>query len=144
MKKALFFVTICLLQGVLFGQATEYRIHFSENFPLKGKSTTIKVLKGDLPVPGAGVEVIYRPNSQTVIREELGVTDSLGTVSWIPRDAGIVTVEINNRLNGEILVKENVAVRFGKFPSSGIFIICLAGFVLFGGMITSFRLLFKK
>lgn len=144
MKKALLLVIGCLLPSVLFAQGIEYCIHLSQDFPLKGKLTTITVVKGDLPLSGAGVEVIYRPNSQTAVRDTLGVTDSLGTVSWRPRDAGIVTVAINDKPSRKILVRQNVAVRFGRFPSGGILVMCIAGVVLFGGMITSFLLLFKK
>ena len=130
-----------LLLEIAGAQNSDYHIELAEEPPLKGSLNRIIFLKGDLPVPGAEVRVTYRPNSATVITQRLGATDSTGAVSWIPEDAGIVTIQVTS---GKIQTIRNVAVRFGRFPLGGILIISIAGLILFGGMTISFILLFKR
>lgn len=141
MRRVLILGLLGLLLNISGAQISDYHIELAKEPPLKGSINRIIFLKGDLPVPGAEVRVTYRPNSATVVIERLGATDPTGAVSWIPKDAGIVTIQVTS---GKIQTIKNVAVRFGRFPLGGVLIISIAGLILFGGITISFILLFKR
>lgn len=107
-------------------EAQEIRV--GQEFPVRGETTTLTVTGADdQPRIGDVVQVTYRPNSETLSTETLPPTDAAGRVDWTPRDAGIVTLAV------EDLASHNVAVRFGRFPGAGLGIMILAGLLLFGG-----------
>jgi hypothetical protein len=112
-------------------------IHLDEQYPLRGRATRVEVVDdGGRPVAGAVVEALYRPNSQTSHRAALAPTDAAGATAWVPEDAGIVTLTARAPGAGDAsppLATTNVAVRYGGFPAPGVFIMLLAGVLLFGG-----------
>jgi len=82
--------------------------------------------------------VVYRPNSRTEEREEIGLLGPGGEVSWTPKHAGITRLSIEGT-GGEEVVSRNVAVRFRSPPALGVIIFLVAGALLFGGASLSMR-----
>lgn len=126
-----------LLAGVLPGVAAAAGIEVADTFPTRGEATELRVETGEGPLAEVVVEALYRPNSETASSEELPPTDDHGTVRWVPRDAGIVTLSVVGRSD----LSRNVAVRFGTFPRNGVAIMIVAGLLLFGGAAFGFRML---
>ena len=74
----------------------------------------------------------YRPNSKTAETTQAVAFPADGKLRWKAVDSGIV--QINARGPGEKdKLSINVAVRFPSPPISGIVILLIAGFILFGG-----------
>lgn len=116
--------------------------------PLRGQPVRVTVLEGGQPLAGARVVAVYRPNSNTQHREELAAVDSSGLLLWTPTDAGPVTLEVRDAgtpadADEPPMAAITVAVRFGSFPPSGLFIMVLAGILLFGGAATGMYLLMR-
>lgn len=139
-----------LIGGVLLavaGAAAAGEVAPADPYPLRGTHTTLTVTGDDgAPVPGAVVEAIYRPSSETEARETLAPTGADGTVDWEPRVAGIVTLVARSG-PGETapeIARRSVAVRFGGFPGPGILIMALAGLLLFGGAALGFVALMRS
>ncbi len=79
-----------------------------------------------LSLPAADTLVItYRPGSNISRVERVPVTDASHT--WTPREAGLVALSTP----GGAL--QTVSVRFDSTPVWGLFILVLAGGILFGG-----------
>lgn len=117
-----------LATWALPGMAGAQEISVDQEFPTRGETSTVTVRgEDDQARAGEVVEVTYRPNSETSSTETLPPTNAAGRVEWTPRDAGIVTLAV------EDLASHNVAVRFGRFPGAGLGIMILAGLLLFGG-----------
>ena len=126
---------ILVVPGVL--EAQEIRV--DQEFPVRGETATVTVTGADgRPRAGDVVEVTYRPTSETQSTETLPPPDAAGQVIWTPRDAGIVTLAV------EDLASHNVAVRFGRFPAAGLGIMILAGLLLFGGAGVGFVTLLRS
>lgn len=89
-----------------------------------------------LAEPADTLTVTYRPNSSIATQEVL-LTNGQQTVEWVPQQAGVAA--ISTPAGGS----QNVSVRFQDAPASGIFVLLLAGFILFGGVIFAFVKLFK-
>ena|GEM_PF-2416116 len=122
------------------------QITLSDEFPRVHQMTDITVLdqKG-VPVEGAIIGLTYRPNSmveRSVTLEEQ--TDSLGTISWIPDDAGLCSITASNaRKPDSLLASTDVSVRFESFSPQGILVFLVAFVVLFGGTTLSIIMLFR-
>jgi len=71
------------------------------------------------------VQVIWRPNSAIPDTVNLDVTGQ--TFTWTPKQAGVATMTTSNGTS------QNVSVRYDGVPASGIFILIIAGTILFGG-----------
>lgn len=122
-----------LAAGAAATPAWAAEVVVAEQYPLRGVATTITVSEAGAPLAGAEVEALYRPNSQTSFTETVGATDAAGRLSWVPRDAGIVTLSARPAGGGDTLAAHTVAVRYGGFPASGLTIMVVAGLLLFGG-----------
>jgi len=94
----------------------------------------IEVKEGEKAVGGVPVRVIYNPDTPREIRQDLGQTDGAGRIAWRPND-GIVRVEVGERL---VIASRNVAVKFERFPLSGLAIFLFAGCFLYGGLLLAF------
>lgn len=82
--------------------------------------------------------VTYRPNS-SIARRVLIPAEGRQTVVWTPAEAGVVALATPQ--GGP---QQNVSVRFDTPPVSGIFILLLAGAILFGGAVFAFVKLFQE
>ncbi|HUO86084.1 MAG TPA: hypothetical protein VM617_01730 [Thermoanaerobaculia bacterium] len=111
------------------------RLEASDERPVIGQSVRLTVLAGGTPLPGARVTATYRPNSSTTSTEELVATDAAGSVLWEPRAAGPVNLQAwaPGDVAAAPAVTFAVAVRYGRFPPSGLAIMLIAGALLFGG-----------
>lgn len=134
MRSASILVGGVLAIGLLPGPAAaSVTIEVDRPSPLRGEALTVTVTGDGRPLAGAGLEALYRPNSQTSFVESLPPTDAAGTSEWTPRDAGIVTLSVLDPADGPPLATRTLAVRFGSFPARGIAVMVLAGLLLFGG-----------
>lgn len=126
---ALLFVgLLAVAQGAL-----AVTIELPEEYPLKGETTAIRVVGEDGPLAGAEIDILYRPNSDTSFAKTLPPTDAAGATEWTPLDAGLVRLSVRAAGSKTVLFQRDVSVRFGSFPGGGIFIMVLAGTLLFGG-----------
>ncbi len=71
------------------------------------------------------VQVIWRPNS--AISDTVTLDVSGQTFTWTPTQAGVATMTTSNGTS------QNISVRYDSYPASGIFILIIAGTILFGG-----------
>ncbi len=71
------------------------------------------------------VQVIWRPNS--AIPDTVTIVPQNQQFSWTPIQAGVATMTTSNGTS------QNVSVRYDSYPASGIFILIIAGTILFGG-----------
>jgi hypothetical protein len=117
---------ICL--AVLPAAALELAV--DPEVPVEGEPSQITVTFDGAPVAGAAVTVLYRPNSEVSVENELGRTDSYGRISWQPQDAGLVTI---SAAAAEETIARDVSVRYAGVPWRGLAVLLLAGFILFGG-----------
>ena len=105
--------------------------------PALGQSaTSISVLPERLVVgdkatltfdaPVAAVITTYRPNSAIPIVDTLTV-GGFTSVRWTPERAGVVRVSVPGGPS------RNLSVRFAALPTAGLFVLIVAGLILFGG-----------
>jgi hypothetical protein len=121
--------------------AAQGTIFLQTQFPVQKENTRIIVqTEAGNPIPGAKVTATYRPGSRVQADSEVGITNSGGTVDWIPLEAGIVSIsaEFPGAGGDDIQLQTNVSVRFASTPVSGIVIMLLAGILLIGGSIVRF------
>ena len=91
--------------------------------PIQGRPVRIT-----LQQPVDRVEVVWRPNSAV---PDTVALDATGTsFVWRPTRAGVARIAL---ITGEERVEENVSVRYDAYPGAGIFILIVAGTILFGG-----------
>ena len=114
------------------------QIQLSEPMPIKGQAVDIT-----LPQPAQRLLIRYRPNSSLSTMDTLYSETPTDHFQWKARQAGIATLFTEDE-DGQTLHSRNVSVRFKGTSPGGIVVMLLAGIVLFGGAIFSFRLLFKK
>jgi hypothetical protein len=137
--------------------AQEMAIRADDERPLRGQAVRLTVTEDGRPAAGARVSALYRPNSHTEHRSELAAVDSSGTVLWTPEYTGPVTLEVRpagTEADADADADAEtppvapsatltVAVRYGSLPPSGLFIMVLAGLLLFGGAAVSMLLLLR-
>ena len=87
---------------------------------IKGHSTVVT-----LDSFAEHVQVIWRPNS--AISDTVTLHVSGQTFTWTPTQAGVATMTTSNGTS------QNISVRYDSYPASGIFILIIAGTILFGG-----------
>lgn len=90
-----------------------------------------------MPASADTLVVTYRPNSTIAVTERLTSPDS-APFQWTPTKAGVV------RLGTPSGEAQDVSVEFNQPPASGILVLTLAGFILFGGAVFAFRKLFAS
>ncbi len=111
-------------------------LSIADERPLRDRPVRIELARGGAPAAGAVVRAVYRPNSSTTHTETLPPADSAGTVFWTPVDAGPVTLQAwPGAPAGDPAATLTVAVRFERFPPSGLLIMVVAGVLLLGGAI---------
>jgi hypothetical protein len=126
--KTLLLVLAALLAPAAAAQFTLTPLPYEENeeppeVPIQGRPVQITL---DAPVDR--VEVVWRPNSAI---PDTVVLDATGTsFVWRPTRAGVARIAL---VSGEERLERNVSVRFDTYPAAGIFILIVAGTILFGG-----------
>jgi hypothetical protein len=106
--------------------------------PTQGEEARVTVtdLEGT-PLSGVEIVAVYRPGSQVESLDSLGQTGPGGTLSWAPREAGVVTLRT---VEGQApAYSHNLSVRFRGLPVPGLIILIAAGVILYGGVIRGFR-----
>lgn len=92
--------------------------------PIQGRPVRIT-----LDAPADRVVVVWRPNSAV---PDTVALDAAGTsFVWTPTRAGVARLIATS--GAETTVAQNVSVRYAAYPASGIFILIVAGTILFGG-----------
>lgn len=81
-----------------------------------------------LDAPADTVTVTWRPNSAIPETVVLNVTGT--SFEWTPSRSGVARIDV---ISGGETVSQNVSVRYASYPASGIFILIIAGTILFGG-----------
>jgi hypothetical protein len=82
--------------------------------------------------PVESVITTYRPNSAIPIVDTLTV-GGFTSVRWTPERAGVVRVSVPGGPS------RNLSVRFAALPVSGLFVLIVAGLILFGGAAWAMR-----
>lgn len=88
--------------------------------PVRGHTTVVT-----LDSLAETVQVVWRPNS--AIPDTVNLDVSGQSFNWTPTRAGVATMTTSNGTS------QNVSVRYDNYPASGIFILIIAGTILFGG-----------
>lgn len=136
---------LCLLglaTGAAAAQEGPAELVAETPYPLRGEPVELRLTTADgAPLPGVAISAHYRPNSETAHGEEVGVTGAEGTLTWVPSDAGVATLQAAGEPGASPLATAQVAVRFGAFPAVGMVVMAVAALVLFGGAAVGFRLL---
>lgn len=132
----LWMALITLLVGFAAGAGGGWAdgIRTAVPFPTQGEATVVLVESAQgLPASGAQVSVVYRPGSQVESAAVLGLTDSLGQLSWTPLQPGIarLTARWSDSL-GTHSPECNVSLRFGRVRADGVTVAILAGLILYG------------
>ena len=91
--------------------------------PVQGRPVRIT-----LDQPAEAVQVVWRPNS--AIPDTVALDAAGSSFVWTPSRAGVATIEA---ISGETIVSQNVSVRYAGYPATGIFVLIIAGTLLFGG-----------
>ena len=119
------------LLGVLLVHPAAAQYQFSTEELYATQEVTVTV-----PTPSDTLIVTYRPNSSIPIEERIP-TNAQGSAAWTPRYPGVVALSTPGGPT------QNVSVRFLTTPWNGVAVLTLAGLILFGGIIFSFRKLFS-
>lgn len=119
------------LLGVLLVHPAAAQYQFSTEKLYANQEVTVTV-----PTPLDSLIVTYRPNSSIPIEDRL-LTNEQGSAAWTPRYPGVVALATPDGPT------QNVSVRFLTTPWSGVVVLTLAGVILFGGIVVSFRKLFS-
>lgn len=122
----------------LASPAARAEIVLDNESPVREESTTIRVTDAEgNPVPGAAVEVTYRPGSSVSRVAPVGRADAAGTLTWTPQEAGIATITATWEGPGHSPATSSatVSVRFQSPPIDGILIMVFAGVLLILGSI---------
>lgn len=128
--KQLFLGAAFFVAASMWPTTTAAQFTLSPETPVIGETVTIT-----LPEAADVLTVTYRPNSSVPRIEEIA-TNGLTTVSWTPTNAGVVALAAGS-------ASMNTSVRYQSAPMGGIFVLIVAGLILFGGAIFAFRLLFQ-
>jgi hypothetical protein len=117
---------------LMMGINLSSQIMINPEVPKVGQETTVTFEnrddKSDI------LYITYRPNSQVEIKDSILINGN--SIQWIPENAGVVNLTAGNS-------SKNVSVRFTKLSWSGIAVMLLAFFMLFGGAAFAFIILFK-
>lgn len=137
--KRLILILLFVLLFPFMGQATEEKpaIGVEDPYPQVGKPVQVLVSHASHPLETFTVKVTYRPNSTVSKEQDLGRPNDNGILEWTPQDAGITVIEATaNKLDdSKIVIKKQVSVRYGSFPTAGIIMFALAACTLFGGLL---------
>lgn len=122
------FFLACLLAAVLAVPATaQFTV---EPLPMEpGAEPPATPFQGEpvritLDAPTESVQVVWRPNS--AIPDTVSLDPSGLSFEWTPTRAGVASIVTPEG-------SQNVSVRYRSYPASGIFILIIAGSILFGG-----------
>ena len=127
MIRPLCLALLCLaatVAGPAFGQdaaPVATTITVSPTTPVVGDET---VLTFDAPVDT--VIFTYRPNSAIPVVDTLRI-GGFASIKWKPVDAGVVRIAVPGGPS------QNLSVRFAALPVAGVFVLVMAGLILFGG-----------
>ena len=139
MKKALGFAILLVVVLALPCFAADLSI--SQQYPVRGEKLRVTVTGADNP-ESIVLHATYRPNSSTELKTVVGPLGADGTVLWKPVDAGITTLLAMG--GDKKIASKNVAVCYPSTPASGMVVMFLAGFLLFGGALYSLRNALKE
>lgn len=103
------------------------QIEISPESPIEGDVTSLR-----FPAPIDTLEITYRPESVTSTSETL-VLDGATSAEWTPTRAGVVQLAFGDQQT------QNVSVRYRETSGLGLFVMIVAGMILFGGIGFAFR-----
>lgn len=136
-------MVVILLLAVCFGSAVGWAdIEVAPAVPIQGRDVVVRVTRDGEAAMAAPVRATYRPGSRVSHTEELGQTDGEGRLHWTPSDAGIVALEAELPATGTApatTLSRNLSVHFQGVPWAGVFIMLVAGTILYGGVILGFK-----
>lgn len=110
------------------------------SFPTEGQATKV-TLSGAQPTE---ILVTYRPTSLVEASEKLEIAAD-GSAMWTPSSPGLAKLTVAYSVDGKAAeIKELVSVQFASTLSMGVWVMALAGIVLFGGAFVSIRALLRR
>jgi hypothetical protein len=89
--------------------------------PVVGEATALTF---DAPVDA--VVITYRPNSAIPVVDTVRI-GGFTSIKWTPTEAGVVRVAVPDGPS------RNLSIRFAELPLAGVFVLIMAGLILFGG-----------
>lgn len=110
-----------LLLAALAPAAAAQSISVTPEKPIAGQEATIRF---DAPVDT--LVITFRPNSAIATADVVPI-GGRDEVRWTFAQAGVVRLAVPGGPS------QNVSVRFSQPPASGLFVLALAGLILFGG-----------
>ena len=129
-------IVVGIVMATITAGVSHADIVLDSAFPVEKQTTRVHVSGTDeLPVANAALTVTYRPGSAVPATFEIGRTAADGNCDWIPREAGIVTINaVWMDADGvEQTAAMNSSVKYNPTPIAGIVIMIAAGLVLIGG-----------
>lgn len=114
-----------------------------------GTAAAVTIAGSQTFAPGH-LRIVYRPGSTLEAEERFPVpalsANTPLTVNWTPREPGIARLEyhgapVASPETPALQAQALVGVTYATLPLSGLLVMLLAGFVLFGGCCFAFRLL---
>lgn len=117
-------------------------LQVEQRYPVVGEGLQIRLIDHEAPTT-LTLTAIYRPNSATEVKHPVGVFGQDGALVWKPNNPGITTLLVQGPDKKKVASK-NVAVCYPSTPASGMVVMFLAGFLLFGGALYSLRNALKE
>lgn len=131
-------------------------LEIEDKYPLMGMGTKITLIMDNVP-QNTLLTVIYRPNGAKAIelRKDVAIFPEDNSIIWKPEEPGNTRLiawvaddksedKPNGKTKGRILATKDVATCYPSPPWSGIAVMFIAGFILFGGLAYSLNLALKK
>lgn len=141
MKKRIGFsvLSILIASSVLAG----WSIDLKNTFPILGEPMEIFVKNDEgLDCQLAALNVIYRPNSETERKENIGSPASDCKISWTPKNPGITILSVTYK--DREVARKQISTKFNKTPTLGVLVLVVAGCILYGGIIYSMKIAIKQ
>ncbi|NNF05894.1 MAG: hypothetical protein HKN21_03975 [Candidatus Eisenbacteria bacterium] len=114
----------------------------AKKFPRNQEPVNVTVTTTeDAPAAGVDLYATYRPGSNVASEQLVGKTDPQGRISWMPVEAGLVTLRAE--MPDGSTQTQNLSVIYSEVPIMGLLVMVIAGIILYGGVIRGFSALNK-
>ena len=122
-------VLLCVFWAVA-AHAAGSSISLDTTPPMRERPVAATVVVSGGDASGWVVSVTYFPNSIIQHTDEIGQTDSLGRIAWLPKFAGLATLTATC---GHESVSMATSVKFPGIPAGAAVVFIVAGTILLGG-----------
>jgi|GEM_PF-4273613 len=149
--RQLLLILAFLIASSSFCFAGEVKINLPKHV-LGQQEISIVLESMDAELAGGTITITYRPGSKvekTILLAAPPINrNRKAGIDWIPSEPGIARIDYQSHLKSSpdevIKASKMVGILFPESPLSGILVMCLAAFILFGGCFVSLNLLIKS